>query len=114
MKSNYLIDLYFTQKQLVVDYEKMKYMPDSLSVADYVEHMIGECASSKIMKKVEVNELYISDELLSEIIAGDLIQTVSFAEYAPKLNDILFGLPLGWCLWFQRHPDLVRVHSSLL
>ena len=95
LKSNYLIDLYFTQKQLVVDYEKMKYMPDSLSVADYVEHMIGECASSKIMKKVEVNELYISDELLSEIIAGDLIQTISFAEYAPKLNDILFGLPLG-------------------
>ena len=73
----------------------MKNMTDSLCVADYVEHLVGECASSKIMKKVEVNELYISDQLLDEIIQGELIETISFGEYAPKLNDIVFGLPLG-------------------
>lgn len=95
LKANYLIDLYFTQKQLVSDFDKMKNMTDSLCVADYVEHLVGECASSKIMKKVEVNELYISDQLLDEIIQGELIETISFAEYAPKLNDIVFGLPLG-------------------
>lgn len=95
LKANYLIDLYFTQKQLVSDFDKMKNMTDSLCVADYVEHLVGECASSKIMKKVEVNELYISDQLLDEIIQGELIETISFAEYAPKLNDILYGCPTG-------------------
>lgn len=95
LKANYLIDLYFTQKQLVSDFDKMKNMTDSLCVADYVEHLVGECASSKIMKKVEVNELYISDQLLDEIIQGELIETISFGEYAPKLNDILYGCPLS-------------------
>ena len=47
------------------------------------------------MKKVEVNELYISDQLLDEIIQGELIETISFGEYAPKLNDILYGCPLS-------------------
>lgn len=95
-KSNYLINLYFAQKRLANEIDKMENMDSSSDVSDYVEYLIGEIGNScRVNNKIQVDELYLSDKMFEEIISGELIETISFGDGARLLNDILYGCPLG-------------------
>lgn len=95
-KSNYLINLYFMQKKLASEVEKMKNMDTSQDVSDYVEYLVDEIGNScRVNNKIQVDDLYLSDKMFDEIISGELIETISFGDGARLLNDILYGCPLG-------------------
>lgn len=96
MKSNYLMSLHGMGFDVFKYSDKFNKM-NLEQVKDFMEYKFLELdgQTSRVGKGLEINELYIDDELFDEMLSGDLVQTVSFGLYSPKLNDILFGLPLG-------------------
>lgn len=93
IQSNYMIKLFLTQKQIANEFDKIKSMDDSQTMADYVEYLISEINDTQISKKAEHNDFYLSDKLFDEIINGEFINTISFGEYAKILDSVFNGLP---------------------
>lgn len=95
LKANLLIEVFYTQKDLMLNFEELKKMDTSSDVYDYIEYKILGCASDKVSKNMTEGNMYVSDELIEQIIAGELIESISFHKFAPMLNGILGGSVLG-------------------
>lgn len=96
MKRNYLLFLNDKGFDLERYAEKISEM-DYEDVKDWIEIQFinGDNNNNRSMRKVEFNELELSDDLFDEIVAGEFIETLSFSKYAPLLNNAMNGIVLG-------------------
>lgn len=96
MKRNYLLFLNEKGFDLERYAEKISEM-EYEDVKDWVEMQFinGDNNNNRSMRKVEFNELELSDDLFDEIVAGEFIETLSFNKYAPLLNNAMNGIVLG-------------------
>ena len=101
LKANYLDDLKakgydptFNDKET----EKIRQMNyDELQT--YIEYQVIQSDLKKgvTMRGVEITDLFITDEARQHYFEGDIVETVSFHETCPILNNIVNGLPLKAC-----------------
>lgn len=94
IKYNYLIDLNLTQKEIALDYEKMKKMSNEEMMA-YVEYKITNIENGKSTRLAEVSNLYIDEEFMKLCEEEGTIETISYYDAFPQLNNVLGGIMLG-------------------
>ena len=96
MKNNCILTL--REKGLAVEKYADKFINMNYSqVCDFVEYLLLNVTmdNDNSCRGVEVNMLYMSDEMVDKIINGELLESISFHDYCPILNNIFNGLTLG-------------------
>ena len=95
VKNNYLIDLFQVQKELVGKYDTMKNEMNAQEVMDYVEYQITDIENGKSTKNAEVSNLFIDEEFMKYCEEEGVIETLSYYDAFPQLNNVLGGAMLG-------------------
>ena len=95
MKNNYLCDLYYVQRDLVDKYDVMKNEMTAQDVVDYVEYKIVDIENGRTTKNAEVSNLFIDEEFMRHCEEKGVIETLSYYDAFPQLNNILGGAMLG-------------------
>ena len=96
LKNNYLTDLCnkgFNVTKYANDLKSMNYM----QVKDWVEYQLisSDVNTDTICRNIKVNFFDLTDEDIEDMDSGTYIETVSFHQYCPILNNVFNGLPLG-------------------
>lgn len=94
MKYNSLIKFYSVGYNIIPELEKFNRMTAE-QVYDYIEYKVLNCHNDRITKNMEVSDLFIEDNLIDDIIQGQLIESVSISKFTPLLNNTLKGIVLG-------------------
>ena len=96
LKSNYLLEIQskgFDCLKYADKFKKMNY----IQCKDFIEYQLlsTDINTDILCKNVKINFFDLTDEDISEMDEGTFVETISFHQYCPMLNNIFNGLPLG-------------------
>ena len=96
IKQNYILEL----KSLGFDVSRYADKFKDMScedIKDWLEYNIidVEDRTTQLGRGLEINDLELTDEMINDILNGEIYETLSYSKYSPILNGLTNGLVLG-------------------